>query len=112
MGDNVTTGGAARLAGLHQQTVIKWSANGFVDPTAPRRKYEPRRYGPRDVAALIAAKYALRCGTRRGEVAALVRRIQAGDRAAFDEFVASATSALQDVRATIATLHAEVGGDG
>jgi DNA-binding transcriptional MerR regulator len=74
-----TSKSAADAAGLHQRTVIKWSEEGFVVPSAPRRKYEPRIYSETDVVALMIAKAALQFDFLRDEVAEMVKVAQSED---------------------------------
>jgi DNA-binding transcriptional MerR regulator len=57
-----TTKVAADAAGVHQQTVIRWAVQGLVKPSVPRRKWEPRKYTERDLAALMLAKVGLSVG--------------------------------------------------
>jgi DNA-binding transcriptional MerR regulator len=70
---------AAKAAGLHQRTVIKWSDEGFVVPSEPRNTYEPRVYSEQDVAALMLAKVALEYGWPREDVAEMVEMAQKSD---------------------------------
>ena len=70
---------AADIAGLHQRTVIKWSEEGLVAPSEPRRKYEPRKYSEQDLAALMLAKAALYSHIPREDVAEMVKMAQKSD---------------------------------
>jgi DNA-binding transcriptional MerR regulator len=70
---------AADGAGLHQRTVIKWSEEGLVVPSEPRRKYEPRKYSEQDLAALMLAKAALFSDIPREDVAEMVKMVQKSD---------------------------------
>jgi DNA-binding transcriptional MerR regulator len=74
-----TTRVAAEVAGVHQQTVIRWAKEGFLKPSVPRRKYEPRKYTERDLAALMIAKEAFEAGFYRLDVALMVNMAQKGD---------------------------------
>ncbi len=67
------------LAGVHQQTIIRWAEAGFVAPSSARLKYEPRRYNTGDTVAVLIAAKALACGMPREEVADLVEDFQRGD---------------------------------
>lgn len=77
---NFTSQRAADAAGMHQQTVIKWSREGLVVPTAPRRKYEPRVYCYLDVVALMIARAVLDFGCPRREAREMVRLVQVSNR--------------------------------
>ena len=57
-----TTKAAAFVAMVHQQTVIRWAENGFVVPSVPRNKYEPRQYTLQDLSALSVAVSADKVG--------------------------------------------------
>ncbi len=74
-----TTKVAAEVAGVHQQTVIRWAKEGFIKPSVPRRKYEPRKYTERDLAALMLANVAFDVGLPRKDVAEMVKMAQKGD---------------------------------
>jgi DNA-binding transcriptional MerR regulator len=74
-----TTKVAAEVAGVHQQTVIRWAKEGFIKPSVPRRKYEPRKYTEQDLAALMLANAAFDFGWPREEVAAMVKMAQKSD---------------------------------
>jgi DNA-binding transcriptional MerR regulator len=73
-----TTRVAAEVAGVHQQTVIRWAKEGFLKPSVSRRKYEPREYTERDLAALMLANIAFDVGLPRKDVAEMVKMAQKG----------------------------------
>jgi len=70
---------AADLAELHQQTVVRWSKEGLIKPSKKRRKFEPRRYTPQDIVALMIAKNALGRGFNREVVAEMTKMAQNAD---------------------------------
>ncbi len=67
---------AAEVAGVHQQTVIRWAKEGFLEPSVSRRKYEPREYTEQDLAALMLANVAFDVGLPRKDVAEMVKMAQ------------------------------------
>jgi DNA-binding transcriptional MerR regulator len=70
---------AAKVAGVHQQTVIRWAKQGLLEPSVPRRKWQPREYTVQDLAAARVAASALSYGFDRDEVAEMVKMVQSGD---------------------------------
>ena len=74
-----TTKVAAEVAGVHQQTVIRWAKEGFLKPSVRRQKWQPREYTERDLAALMIANAALESGCDREDVANFVKMAQKAD---------------------------------
>jgi DNA-binding transcriptional MerR regulator len=74
-----TTKVAAEVAGVHQQTVIRWAKEGFLKPSVPRRKWEPRKYTERDLVALMIANAAIKFGFRRDDLASMAKMAQKSD---------------------------------
>jgi len=74
-----TTKVAAEVVGVHQQTVIRWAKEGFFKPSVPRRKWEPRQYTERDLAALWVVRAAIGVGIQPSDVAEMARMAQKGD---------------------------------
>jgi DNA-binding transcriptional MerR regulator len=71
-----TTKVAAEVAGVHQQTVIRWAVSGFLVPSVPTSKYEPRQYTTQDLVALMIARKAIESNFPRQDVAEMVRMTQ------------------------------------
>jgi DNA-binding transcriptional MerR regulator len=67
---------AAKAAGIHPQTAIKWSGEGLVNPKKGHVEYHPRRYSVQDVVALMVAKAALEFGFDRKHVKEMVKLAQ------------------------------------
>jgi len=70
---------AAEAAIVHQQTVIRWAKEGIIEPSVPRRKWEPRKYTEQDLAALMIVKAAFHAGFTSHEVAEMVKMAQRSD---------------------------------
>ena len=75
-----TTKAAAFVAGVHQQTVIRWAEDGFVVPSVDRNKYEPRQYTLQDLAALSVAISAQKYGSPEHKVKEMVDVAQNSDK--------------------------------
>jgi len=71
-----TTKVAAEAAGVHQQTVIRYALTGFLKPSVPRQKWEPRKYTERDLAALMIARAGFSVGLSHEDVAEMVKMAQ------------------------------------
>jgi DNA-binding transcriptional MerR regulator len=73
------TGKAAELAGVHQQTIIKWAKEGLLRPSKRRTKDSPRRYTFQDTVAASIAQMCLQAGIERKVVRKIVKIVQRAD---------------------------------
>jgi len=70
---------AAEVAGVHQQTVIRWAREGFLRPSKPRLRGQ-RRYTLNDLVAARIASTSIEFGIKRDSVREIVEMVQRADR--------------------------------
>ena len=73
-----TTGELARIANVHQQTIIRWAVDGILKPKR-RGKTGQRRYSDTDAIAAIIAKEAMERRIATEAVKEIVRAVQDGE---------------------------------
>ena len=71
---------AAEVAGVHQQTVIRWAKEGFLRPSKPHSATAHRRYTLNDLVAARIASTSIEFGIKRDRVREIVDMVQRADR--------------------------------